>query len=83
MPHDDPATTRRSLRGLLGNGRDPRFRAAAGEVAGDLAAHGVGLVYGGAHVGLMGVVADAALAAGGKVIGVIPREAIARSSTGA
>lgn len=38
-----------------------------------LAATGRGLVYGGARVGLMGVVADAALAAGGEVIGVLPR----------
>ena len=38
-----------------------------------LAERGVGLVYGGARVGLMGAVADAALAAGGQVIGVIPR----------
>jgi len=38
-----------------------------------LARRGLGLVYGGGRVGLMGVVADAALAAGGEVIGVIPR----------
>ncbi len=38
-----------------------------------LAARGLGLVYGGAQVGLMGAVADAALAAGGEVIGVLPR----------
>jgi uncharacterized protein (TIGR00730 family) len=38
-----------------------------------LAAHGLGLVYGGSSVGLMGELADAALAAGGEVIGVIPR----------
>ncbi len=37
-----------------------------------LASRGIGLVYGGGNVGLMGVVADAALAAGGEVIGVIP-----------
>lgn len=43
-----------------------------------LAADGVGVVYGGAHVGLMGVVADAALAAGGEVIGVIPESLLAR-----
>jgi len=39
-----------------------------------LAARGVGLVYGGASVGTMGIVADAALAAGGEVIGVIPEQ---------
>ena len=38
-----------------------------------LAARGIGLVYGGGNVGLMGVIADAALAAGGEVIGVIPK----------
>jgi uncharacterized protein (TIGR00730 family) len=38
-----------------------------------LAKRGIGLVYGGGNVGLMGIVADAALAAGGKVIGVIPQ----------
>ena len=36
------------------------------------AARGIGLIYGGAKIGLMGVVADAALAAGGHVVGVIP-----------
>ena len=39
----------------------------------ELARRGVGLVYGGGNVGLMGAVADAALAAGGEAIGVIPR----------
>lgn len=38
-----------------------------------LARRGIGLVYGGGHVGLMGVIAEAALQAGGEVIGVIPR----------
>ncbi len=49
----------------------PGFREAAAEVGRTLAEHGIGVVYGGAAVGLMGVVADAALAAGGEVIGVI------------
>ena len=44
----------------------------------DLAEAGVGIVYGGAHVGLMGVVADAALAAGGEVIGVMPQHLVDR-----
>ncbi|MEO7096869.1 MAG: TIGR00730 family Rossman fold protein [Polyangiales bacterium] len=43
-----------------------------------LAEQGIGLVYGGAHVGLMGAVADAAMAAGGEVIGVIPQTLVAR-----
>lgn len=48
------------------------YRAAAEELGRQLAAHGIGLVYGGGRAGLMGVVADATLAAGGEVIGVIP-----------
>ena len=43
-----------------------------------LAGRGLTLVYGGGNVGLMGILADAALAAGGEVIGVIPRKMIAR-----
>lgn len=54
-------------------GDDPSYREAAEETGRLLAEAGVGLVYGGGHVGLMGVVADAALAAGGEVIGVIPQ----------
>lgn len=54
-------------------GRDPRFLAAATEVGAAIAARGLGLVYGGARHGLMGQVATAALAAGGRVVGVIPR----------
>jgi uncharacterized protein (TIGR00730 family) len=50
--------------------------AAAAEFARHLAESGVGIVYGGGHVGLMGVVADAALAAGGEVIGVIPQHLV-------
>jgi uncharacterized protein (TIGR00730 family) len=48
------------------------FRAAAESLGRALAARGVGLVYGGARVGLMGALADAALEAKGEVIGVIP-----------
>jgi uncharacterized protein (TIGR00730 family) len=44
----------------------------------ELARRGIGVVYGGGNVGLMGVVADAALAAGGEVIGVIPHGLVAR-----
>lgn len=43
-----------------------------------LARSGIGVVYGGAGIGLMGAVADAALAAGGEVIGVIPRNLVER-----
>lgn len=54
-------------------GRDPAHRQAADAVGRLLAANGVRLVYGGGAVGLMGVVADAVMAGGGEVIGVIPK----------
>ncbi len=53
-------------------GRDPVFVTSAREVGKRLAEAGLDIVYGGGRVGLMGEVADAALAAGGRVIGVIP-----------
>jgi uncharacterized protein (TIGR00730 family) len=55
-----------------GDGRRPEYREAAGILGRELAERGVGLVYGGSGRGLMGAVADAALAAGGEAIGVIP-----------
>ncbi|MEK6375572.1 MAG: TIGR00730 family Rossman fold protein [Acidobacteriota bacterium] len=55
------------------NGTDPAFLAAARAFGDLLAREGIALVYGGGHVGLMGALADAALAAGGRVVGVIPR----------
>jgi uncharacterized protein (TIGR00730 family) len=54
-------------------GRDPAYVEAASQLGRHLAEAGIGLVYGGASVGLMGAVADAALHAGGSVIGVMPR----------
>ena len=54
------------------DGTDPVYRAAAASLGRELARRGVGVVYGGASVGLMSAVADAALAEGGRVIGVIP-----------
>jgi uncharacterized protein (TIGR00730 family) len=53
-------------------GNPASFTAAAQDLGRVLAERGIGLVYGGGTVGLMGVVADAALAAGGEVLGVIP-----------
>lgn len=53
-------------------GASPAFRETAALLGRRIAERGLGLVYGGAQVGLMGVVADAALAAGGEVHGVIP-----------
>jgi uncharacterized protein (TIGR00730 family) len=54
-------------------GARPAYAEAARGLAGELVARGLGIVYGGGSVGLMGVLADAALARGGEVIGVIPR----------
>ena len=51
---------------------DPVYIEAARNVGRTLAERGIGVVYGGGKLGLMGAVADAALAAGGEVIGVIP-----------
>ena len=54
-------------------GDDPRFNAAAEATGREIARRGWTLVYGGARVGLMGVVANAALGAGGRVVGVMPQ----------
>jgi uncharacterized protein (TIGR00730 family) len=54
-------------------GRLPEYTAAAFELGRMLANRGIGVVYGGASIGMMGAVADATLAAGGEVIGVIPK----------
>jgi uncharacterized protein (TIGR00730 family) len=59
-------------------GTRPEYREAARDLGRLLAERGIGLVYGGARVGLMGAVADAALEAGGSVIGVIPEALVAR-----
>jgi len=54
-------------------GARPAYRSAATRLGALLAGRGIELVYGGGHVGLMGAVADGALSAGGRVVGVIPR----------
>jgi uncharacterized protein (TIGR00730 family) len=54
------------------DGNDPAYRAEARALGREIAAARMGLVYGGANVGLMGAVADAALAGGAEVIGVLP-----------
>ncbi len=59
-------------------GVNPEYRQHAEEFGHALADAGIGLVYGGASVGLMGAVADAALAHGGEVIGVIPHSLFKR-----
>jgi uncharacterized protein (TIGR00730 family) len=55
-------------------GARPEYRVAAAELGALLADEGIGLVYGGGNIGLMGVAADAALAKGGEVIGVITEQ---------
>ena len=59
-------------------GARPEYAEAAEEVAGLLAAEGIGLVYGGGAVGLMGRLADAILSRGGEATGVIPRALVDR-----
>jgi uncharacterized protein (TIGR00730 family) len=59
-------------------GTDPAYVAGARELGKTLAAEGIGLVYGGANVGMMGELADATMAAGGRVTGVIPKAIMER-----
>lgn len=60
------------------HGAEPAYTIAAEEIGRLLAQAGLGVVYGGGNVGLMGVVADAALSAEAEVIGVIPRRLVDR-----
>lgn len=74
-PRDKPAM--REIRNIClycgaSSGADPQYVAAAESFGRALAMAGIGLVYGGASCGLMGVAAQAALAAGGRVTGIIP-----------
>lgn len=57
-------------------GDDPAFEAATQALGAEIARRGLTTVYGGGHLGLMGKLADAALAQGGKVIGVIPESMV-------
>ncbi|HYM49515.1 MAG TPA: TIGR00730 family Rossman fold protein [Candidatus Limnocylindrales bacterium] len=59
-------------------GRDPAYLESAREVGATLAERGIGVVYGGSRVGLMGALADAVLERGGEIIGVIPQALLAR-----
>ena len=61
-------------------GNDPAYAAGARRLGRTLAEEGITLVYGGGHVGLMGVVADTILDAGGKVTGVIPMALVERET---
>jgi uncharacterized protein (TIGR00730 family) len=61
-----------------GSGVGPGSLQLAAELGRAIAARGAGLVYGGASIGMMGAIADAALEAGGEVVGVIPRMLVDR-----
>ena len=64
---------------FLGSSTGPDSHRAATTAVGEaIARAGHGIVYGGAHVGLMGLLADAALAAGGEVLGVLPQNLVER-----
>ncbi|WP_354697854.1 Putative cytokinin riboside 5'-monophosphate phosphoribohydrolase [Paraconexibacter sp. AEG42_29] len=62
-------------------GPSPAYVAAAADLGRTLAASGIGVVYGGGRAGLMGALADATLAAGGEVTGIIPDFLDAREAT--
>lgn len=62
------------------DGTHPAYRAAAHALGTTLAQRGLTLVYGGGRTGLMGTVADAAMAAGGEVIGVMPHGLVEREA---
>ena len=59
-------------------GARAEYAAAARELGGALADRGIGLVYGGGNIGLMGILADTMVAAGAEVVGVIPEALVAR-----
>jgi uncharacterized protein (TIGR00730 family) len=79
MPSSPPSRLR-SICVFCGSrpGNDPAFIAAAADLGRAIAARGITLVYGGARVGLMGSVANAALEAGGRVVGVIPKALVSK-----
>ena len=60
--------------------RDPAVETEIREFGRELARRGIGLVYGGSSLGLMGILADEVLASGGKVTGVIPRALLGREA---
>ena len=63
-------------------GHDPEFSAAAQALGQTLAERGITLIYGGGNIGLMGILADACLAAGGEVIGIIPQALMGKEVAG-
>jgi uncharacterized protein (TIGR00730 family) len=74
MPNSTRTDTPLSVAVFCGSryGAHPAYRASCAELGRGLAASGIRLVYGGGQVGLMGVVADAVIAGGGEVLGIIP-----------
>ena len=72
MRHSNPSLRRVAVYCGSADGTNPAFLAEARALGAAIAAAGLGMVYGGANVGLMGAVADAALAGGAEVIGVLP-----------
>jgi uncharacterized protein (TIGR00730 family) len=67
-----PASSRVAVYCGSSAGSDPAYLAEAEALGRAIAAAGLGMVYGGANIGLMGAVSDAALAAGAEVVGVLP-----------
>lgn len=76
----DMATTISSIAVFSGSnfGRGEGYREAAAALGAEIARRGIRIVYGGTHMGLMGVMADAALASGGTVHGVITERLVAK-----
>lgn len=76
-----PAPERRALRRVTvyagsRNGKNPAYAQAAALLGAELAGRGIGVVYGGGKTGLMGAMSDAVLAAGGELIGIMPRSLV-------
>ena len=61
-----------------GEGARPAYAEAARRFGAELVSRGLGLVYGGCAIGMMGILADTVLASGGEVIGVIPQRLASR-----
>jgi uncharacterized protein (TIGR00730 family) len=83
QPQSDPAQRDVSCRRVAvycgsSDGNNPAYLAEAQALGAAIAAAGLGLVYGGANIGLMGAVADSALAGGASVIGVLPEVLVGR-----
>jgi uncharacterized protein (TIGR00730 family) len=78
MARDNPAMFSLCVYCGSRTGDDPRYLEAARRLGTLVGERGFRLVYGGGHAGLMGAVADAALSAGGQVLGIIPKRLVAR-----